>query len=210
MKKWTEKEIRFIRAKITGRSYAAVHELFNRHFCLNLTFRQVKYAVDTYTQGNGLNTRYAPGHPNFTNNVKGVHTSRRTEFKPGHKPYNSKPIGSESKTSRGFTMVKTAEPDVWRQKHEVIWEAANGPIPKGHIVIFADRNKSNFAIGNLLLVSSAEFMSMTILGLFVSDAELTRTGKAAADIRLLLAAYKSGGRKALKKRAAEIKAGGKA
>jgi hypothetical protein len=184
--KWTEKEIRFIKAKTAGSSYAKVRELFNKHFCLSLTFNQILYGIRKYTQGNGLDSRYSPGHPNYNSYIKGMRISSKTEFKSGHKSYSSKPIGSERKDDRGFTVVKTAEPDVWKRKHEVIWESANGPIPKGHIVIFADRNKSNFAINNLVLVSRANLMIMNRLGLFVCDTDLTKIGKSVSDILIMI------------------------
>jgi hypothetical protein len=68
----------------------------------------------------------------------------------------------------------------WREKHFVIWEAVNGPIPEEHIVIFADRNKANFDIGNLLLVSKREFGCMAGNGLLSDIAEKTRVGLAIA------------------------------
>lgn len=39
-------------------------------------------------------------------------------------------------------------------KHRFLWETANGPIPKGHKVIFADGDKTNITLDNLIMVSS--------------------------------------------------------
>jgi len=63
----------------------------------------------------------------------------------------------------------------WKQKHVVAWEAVNGPIPKGHLVVFMDRNKNNFNINNLLLASRWEFFYMSSSGMLSSDPEVTKT-----------------------------------
>ena len=82
--------------------------------------------------------------------------------------------------------VKIAEPDVWKPKHLVLWEAANGPVPKKHCIIFADGNKQNFDPDNLLLVSMAEWMVMNSSLLRFPDKEATKTGKLIADLQLLI------------------------
>jgi len=60
-------------------------------------------------------------------------------------------VGAETISRKGFILVKVAKPDVWRYKHHIIWEAANGPIPEGQKVCFADKDKRNFALKNLVL-----------------------------------------------------------
>lgn len=77
-----------------------------------------------------------------------------TRFKPGHRPLNSMPVGGETdKTKGGYIKVKIAEPNVWRYKQRLIWEAANGPIPKGYNVQFKDGNRKNCDISNLYIIS---------------------------------------------------------
>ena len=43
-------------------------------------------------------------------------------------------------------------------KHILIWEEANGPVPKTHSVLFLDQDKENFSLDNLKLVSKAEVL----------------------------------------------------
>jgi hypothetical protein len=57
--------------------------------------------------------------------------------------HRRKPAGSESIGPTGYTRVKIGNSSVWRKKQAVIWEKANGPVPKGHAVIFADGNNLN-------------------------------------------------------------------
>jgi hypothetical protein len=187
MHKWTPKEIRFLEKNITGRSYADLTERFNRRFGLSLTLSQMTYAVRKYTRGNGLDRRFSPGHTGWNKGIS-MRPSPKTEFKKGHKSYTEKPIGHEYKVN-GFTRIKTG-PGKWEWKHKVIWEAENGPLPEGYLILFADRNRENFDPGNLIFVSRSELIAMNRLGVFVADADLTRLGKLIADIRLLAAKRK--------------------
>lgn len=40
--------------------------------------------------------------------------------------------------------------------HRVIWEAVNGPIPPNHHIHHMDGDKSNYSIGNLLLMTKSD------------------------------------------------------
>ena len=79
-----------------------------------------------------------------------------TEFKPGNRPGNALPVGTERIRKDGITEIKHAEPNQWRSKHALIYEQHHGPIPNGFVVIFADSNRMNFALDNLVLVTRAE------------------------------------------------------
>jgi len=84
----------------------------------------------------------------------------RTQFKKGQAPHNTKPIGHRSyrdgylveKTEKGFKFV-----------HVLMWEAANGPVPKGLFVVFKDRNKANIALENLELIDRQEHMRRNMI-----------------------------------------------
>ena len=39
-----------------------------------------------------------------------------------------------------------------------MWEAINGPVPKGMFVVFKDRNKANITLDNLELIDRHEHM----------------------------------------------------
>jgi hypothetical protein len=84
-----------------------------------------------------------------------------------------------------YVEVKTGH-DTWERKHAVIWKKANGKIPKGYVVIFADGNNRNFALNNLLLVSRAELGVMNRCGLISVHKKLTQTGKIIADIKIAI------------------------
>lgn len=91
------------------------------------------------------------------------------------------PVGSE-RESKGYIMVKVAEPNVWIEKHRHIYESMYGNIPTGYKVIFADRNTRNFEPDNLILVSDAEALIMNTKKLIYEDATLTKSGTLIAKI----------------------------
>lgn len=85
------------------------------------------------------------------------------------------PIGSE-RESKGYIMVKVAEPNVWIEKHRYVYESMYGSIPTGYKIIFADKNTRNFEPDNLVLVSDAEALIMNTQKLIYEDATLTKSG----------------------------------
>jgi hypothetical protein len=186
--KWLPKEIRFLRNKIIGRSHAEITALFNDHFGLSLTKGQVKGALAHYKLHNGLESHFRPGHASW---IKGTHKwlgPKSVQFKKGYTPWNVRPIGSE-RLKDGCVEIKISK-DLWRMKHVVIWEEANGPVPKDHVIIFADRNRSNFSLDNLLLVSRRELMMMNRFALVSGNKDLTKTRVAVVDIIMLISKRK--------------------
>ena len=92
-------------------------------------------------------------------------------------------IGTERIDSHGYVEVKISSfPSKWKGKHHLVWEAHNGPIPDGNVVIFADRNKFNISIDNLILLSKRQMFIMSRNKLFQPDADLTKTGVAVAKV----------------------------
>jgi len=91
--------------------------------------------------------------------LKSQENSRKTTFQKGHKPPNHKPVGYQRITVDGYIEVKTQEPNVFNLKHRLIWEAHNGPIPKGHNIQFRDKNPLNCTIENLYMISRSKQIS---------------------------------------------------
>jgi hypothetical protein len=107
----------------------------------------------------GLNTRFKKGQQPWNKGISTPITEgmRKTFFKPGNKPHNTKNIGDEWTNTDGYVVVKLGEKNI-QFKHRVIWEEANGPIPKGMSVVFKDKNKQNVQLSNLELVDRTELM----------------------------------------------------
>jgi HNH endonuclease len=71
---------------------------------------------------------------------------RETQFKAGQKCKNWLPIGSHRINGDGYLDRKITDtgypPRDWKGVHRLVWEAANGPIPAGHIVRFKDGRRT--------------------------------------------------------------------
>ncbi|UTH07929.1 HNH endonuclease signature motif containing protein [Macrococcoides canis] len=108
--------------------------------------------------------------------------SVETRFKKGNKPPLYRPVGSERVDKDGYVVVKVAEGKRWKAKHRHIWEMHNGPIPKGHVVIFNNRDKRDFSIDNLLLVSRKQLAVINKLALFNGTKEGNESALLIADL----------------------------
>ncbi len=88
--------------------------------------------------------------------------SAETRFKPGSKPGNWMPIGSERVTKDGYLQRKLTDtgypPRDWVSVHHIVWKEAGRDIPKGYRLVFKDGNRLNVVLENLELVSIADLM----------------------------------------------------
>jgi hypothetical protein len=102
---------------------------------------------------------------------------RETQFKKGQRSGVAaavyQPIGAERISRDGYLERKTHDvlPDGisakeanrlrqrrWRPVHVIVWEAANGPVPRGHAVVFKNGDKRDIRLDNLELITRAELM----------------------------------------------------
>ena len=183
--KYTQEEHIFLKKYIPGHTYKEIVEAYNKKFIEPITVSRVKGYMSNHKLKNGLTGRFKKGHIPYN---KGLHTPTvgrmgETQFKKGNLPHNTKPIGYERITKDGYIEVKVAmRPGDTENghnfvlKHRIIYEKANGPIPKGIKVIFKDGNKRNFELENLSLVTEAENLQLTRLGLRSEIREFTETG----------------------------------
>jgi hypothetical protein len=116
--------------------------------------------------------------------------SKKTRKKMSEAFYKRKhprlrPLGSENE-KKGYVRVKIAQPNVWKYKHIYIWESINGPLPDGHIVIFADKDTRNFDPDNLIAVPRRVSMVMNKCKLVFPESEITKVGKSIAEIKILI------------------------
>lgn len=147
---WTEKEDNLLRELAPGRTVYEISEELRKHG-INRTPAQVRNRKKYLGITSGQVQRPSE-------------KSRATQFKPGSLPHNAKPIGYERLSKSGYIEVKvkmrpTAQPDGKRcndnfvPKHKLVWEAANGPVPEGCIVVFKDGNKQNITLENLACIT---------------------------------------------------------
>lgn len=93
------------------------------------------------------------GHVPWNKGLKGCFGARKTSFKKGNLPHNTRAMYSERLSKEGYIEIKVGI-NKWISKHRYIWEQHyKRKVPKGKVVIFLDGNNRNFEIENLKLIS---------------------------------------------------------
>lgn len=193
-RKYSDIHIEWIRNNIRGCHFKELTIRFNKTFKTELSVAAMISLSARHGLHNDIdarfNTGYEPtqfkkGNIPYNKGKKGVGGWEPTQFKKGNKPANWVPIGTERINRDGYVEVKIQDGKLqknWRGKHIVIWEAKNGSLPKGHVVIFGDGNNRNFDINNLILVSRKQLLILNQKNLIQNDADLTRTAVIIADL----------------------------
>lgn len=132
--------------------------------------KSVTYLADPVKSGRldgkrGAVTRFQKGHGTWNKGREYCAGGRcpETQFKPGERPHNEQPIGTEVKTRDGYWKRKIRDDAPagqsrfnWKFVHLLTWEEAHGPIPADHLVTFRDGNRDHLALENLQLVTKAD------------------------------------------------------
>ena len=175
-RRYTGEEIDFLRKNTPGRHYREIVEMFNRKFEYQIDTKKLRETLKNHKISTGLTGRFEKGITPHNKGKKFPGTGNKTTFRKGATPHNKMKVGEDAITTDGYVKTKIAEPDVWEYKHKLIWIKAHGPIPEKHSIIFADRNRMNLDIDNLLLVSKAELLMLNRKKLISENSELTKTG----------------------------------
>jgi hypothetical protein len=117
--------------------------------------------------GHSSRTQFVPGMTPWNKGRRFPGWTRgrmaETQFKSGHRPQTWKPIGTTRVTREGYLERKVTDtgstPVDWVQVHRLHWERWRGPIPPGHVVVFADGDPTHIAIANLECISRRELLS---------------------------------------------------
>lgn len=136
--------------------------------------------------GRGLPTRFKPGQVPPNKGLRrpgwGPGRMKETQFKTGQLSGEArrklKPVGAERMSKEGYLQrkihngapggVSVVEANRlrqrrWRAVHILVWEEANGPLPRGHAVAFKNGDKRDIRIENLECVTRAEMMKRNTL-----------------------------------------------
>lgn len=151
---FTQEQIDYIVANVVGTTNQDLADMVNAKFGTNKKYTAIRKLKHKMGLKSGI-----------------VHIPKYTE---------GKPLGS-IRTKERRQYIKIGQ-NKWVQLHRYIWEQSNGPVPKGHVIIFGDGNYLNTNLDNLVLVSHQQLITMNERGLIKCDAELTRTGVLIADL----------------------------
>ena len=199
-KKWTEEIINFMIENYEGKDNIELAKMLNEKFGLNTNNDRVcnvkanlkrRRGIDLTTNINrgcyrkGISPSNKGKKWSEYMSEEGQANSRKTTFKKGNIPPNRSEIGQERTTQDGYTEVKIQDGALnknWVLKHRYIYEQHYGKIPDGYNVMFADKNRQNFDIDNLILVSKHEDLIMNNKKLIYEDKELTKSGHLVAKV----------------------------
>ena len=193
-RKYTQEHIDFLAANIQGCPFKDLTAKFNERFGRALSVTAVVSLTHNHGLHNGIDSRFNKGYEPtqykkgcvpWNKGMKGIGGWEPTQFKKGNKSWNWVPIGSERVNRDDYVDVKVDDGKLqknWKGKHVLIWEAANGPVPEGHAVIFGDGDRRNFNPENLILVSRKQLVRLNQCNLIQNDIELTKAGIIIADI----------------------------
>lgn len=183
---YTSEEKEFLIGYFPGHHYREIQAAFQAEFGKELTMRQIKAFGGNNKLKTGYTGCFTKGHvPANKGKTMPKHVYDKaapTMFKPGQKPPNTLPVGTEKMLADGYIWIKindapcTKKQTNWIQKHRHVWMQHNGPIPKGQMVTFLDGDRTNCEIENLALISKAENARMNQNKLYSTDRDLTRTG----------------------------------
>ncbi len=68
-------------------------------------------------------------------------------------------IRTSRKTGKQRAWVKVAEPNAWKLRAVLVWEAVHGPLPRGMLVHHRDRNTLNDAPRNLQALTRSKHIN---------------------------------------------------
>ena len=184
MHRYSEEQKEFIITNNYGKYSKELAEMFNQYFNTNITGKEIAYFRRNNKLNSGLTGQFKKGNVPHNKdkkqieymNQESIERTKKTRFKKGNKPKKYRPVGSERITKDGYIEVKVADPNKWETKNKIIYKQYFGDIPKGHKVIYADGNKLNNDINNLILVSDNEELIMNKYKLRTENIELTKTG----------------------------------
>lgn len=201
---FTRPVVDYILEHYKGCGTAEMARRLNTEFGMSYTASQIKSFYANHKLKCGLSARFEKGYVSFNKGRKGWYApgTERTRFKKGNLPANTKPIGYERITKDGYIEVKVKmRPsnhlcnDNFVFKHRLVWEAANGPIPSGYVVIFRDGDKQNCELSNLCLIKRAGHRVMNKRGLRSSNPDITDAGVLVARVRTAIYSKKKDGRR---------------
>lgn len=170
---WTNEEIKTLKELYSNNTAKDIAErlnkkegsVYNKAFVLGLK-KDEDFKRETSRQmalKNGSNSRFKKGLIPFNKGKKieeylppeKIEKLKKTSFKKGNIPHNTKYDGYERISKDGYVEVRVA-PGKFVLKHRLIWEEHFGSIPKGKIIIFKDGDKTNLDISNLEMIDREE------------------------------------------------------
>lgn len=182
---YSEENVKFLVENVKGISHKELTKRFNDRFNTNLSESALANMKRKLNLTNDIDTKFKKGQTSWNKGRKmsteQYEKCKETMFQKGNLS-NARPVGDERIDMNGYTYIKVKQPNKWVLKHRWLYEKEKGEIPKGYNLIFADGNKQNLNLDNLILVSNSELFIMNQKGLYKQDKELTKSGAIVAKV----------------------------
>lgn len=176
---YSEEKVKFLKENVKGITLKELTDRFNKEFKCDLSKEVISRMKRKLNLTSGIDTRFKKGQDSWKKGKRmppeQYERCKKTMFQKGNLS-NARPIGDERIDADGYTYVKIEQPNKWKLKHRVLWEDKYGTIPKGYNLIFADGNKQNLDLDNLILVSDSELFILNKNELYKKDKDLTEVG----------------------------------
>lgn len=187
---WTKEEIDFVKEVYPYYSNADISEMIFEKFGWRPSRHKLYHIKRNYKIPDKVIPNSSHFKKGFTPWNKGKPMSEdvrekvsKTWFKKGQRSLTHRPVGSKRVTVDGYTQIKVADPDVWELYHRVVWEKAHGEkLKEDEVIIFADGNKSNFEIDNLVKISRFSLLYLNRNNMIFEDKDLTKAGVAVSKL----------------------------
>lgn len=173
---WTREKIAWLGRVRPHNTLADTTRQFNGYWGLDCS----RYAIDGVCQRNGIQrgepTTFAPGTVPWNKGRRGYQAGGRSAeswFKAGGSPWTTQPVGAYRRDAEGYWWLKVSDGEHapgrsrtnWREVHRLTWEAAQGPQPSGHAVVFLDGDPDHcLDAANLACVSRAVLARLNQMG----------------------------------------------
>ena len=108
----------------------------------------------------------------------------KTGYHAGCVVWNDMPDGTERVLNSGYTYIKQG--GEWIPKQKYIYEQANGKLKGGQFVVFADSNKANFELSNLVVVDRKIHAKMCSNGWYDGNPTVCKTGVKLCELEIAM------------------------
>lgn len=195
--KYPEGMLEFVKTNAAGKTTFELADMINAEFGEGtITRKRLRSYMKNHKIKNGLNTTFKKGNVPFNKGLtweeygtkEGHERSRKTTFKKGNKSHNHREVGETSMTTDGYHITKVQEKGIqrerWQFTQRIIWEEANGPVPEGKMVEFADGDKNNLNLENLILTDRAEHLELVRIQSERKNADITKSQLSLAKLNI--------------------------
>lgn len=181
----------FIMENYKGILTSELTNRINSKFGTNFTEKYIKSYKSRYKLRSGVDMRFGHGQKRHIAEKGYIHPNAvLTQFKKGHKPHNTQPIGSEVLRSDGLIWVKLHNnpgphniAGRWKARSRIVWEIKNGPLKDDEIILHLDGNSQNDSSDNLYVIKREQLLIINKHSLINESPELTKIGITIANLQ---------------------------